>query len=99
MILSLEHKTCGSVFEISVNSLFCGSYPCEECLKRRKSKEKKGKYNVKIEDIYNKKFSFIGDYLGIKNKTEFICNLCNNIFKDTPDILLQGKKKCPHCKQ
>lgn len=96
--VTLKHKACGSIFETYSSNLFNGSYPCKSCLNKVKSIKKKEKYKQKINEIYNKKFNFTGEYLGIKTKTEFHCNLCNNTFKETPDIMLQGKKKCPYCK-
>lgn len=97
--VTLKHKTCGSSFEIFPSNLFRSSYPCKKCLEKMKTTEKKEKYSIKIKDIYNGKFTFTGDYTGIKTKTEFTCNLCNNTFEETPDNILRGKRKCPYCKQ
>ena len=95
----LKHKKCGSSFEIFPTNLFNGNYPCKECSKKMKALEKKEKYVAKIKDIYNGKFTFTGEYLGVKSKTEFTCNLCNNTFEDTLDKISRGKRKCPHCRQ
>lgn len=97
--VTLKHKTCGSIIEIFPGNLFKHKYPCRKCLEKIINIERKEKCSSKIRDIYDEKFIFTGEYLGVKNKTEFTCNLCNKTFEDTPDIMLRGKRRCPHCKQ
>ena len=94
--VTLEHRKCVNVFDIHPSNLFHGSFPCKECLKKEKNKNKKIKYEEKINKLYNGKFSFVGEYLGIKTKTEFKCNSCDNTFYETPDIITQGRRTC-HC--
>ena len=96
--VTLRHKACGSILEVYPSNLFNGSFPCKKCLKDHKNKEKKLKYEKKINEIYKGKFSFIGDYNGIKTKTKFHCNSCDTSFDETPDIMLQKRKKCPNCR-
>lgn len=95
-LLKLKHKKCGSIIEISPANLFKRNHPCTECFNKERTLKNKLKYEKAIKAKHGENIVFAGDYLGSRVKTEFYCNICDNSFFETPDIVLR-KRNCPHC--
>lgn len=90
-------KICNNEWEVKPNALLQG-HGCPKCA-RKIAGESKTLSQEEIESRIinvNPNIEILGKYIGLKEKLECKCLLCNNIWFPTPANLLHGTG-CPFC--
>jgi hypothetical protein len=89
--ITFECTVCFNTWKAIPSSILCHNTGCPNC---RGSK----KYNNKTfdEKNKNKKIKRLGDYKNNKIKIDFLCLICNRVWKASPVGILSGYG-CPSC--
>ena len=95
--VKIQHKRCGSIIEKRKNNLYLTKNLCPKCRKSDKDKKQIEKINESMKLLYNNEIVFKGEYKGMREKSKFYCNKCNNEFDRSPQIMLRSNNRCPHC--
>lgn len=97
--VKLYHKRCGSIIEKYKTNLLKEKNICSKCNKEDALKEREQSVVSRMKERYGDNIVLKGPYQGMKTKTKFHCNNCNNDFENTPDAMVSRTKKCLTCGQ
>ena len=96
--LRIQHKKCGSVYEITPHGFLTGSR-CYKCfcdnrgIARRKTNEQ---FLSEVYSLFKEEYTFLEEYKNIRTKIKVMHNTCNHVFCVTPHNFLRGSS-CPKC--
>lgn len=96
--LFVECKVCGYQWHSNYSSLITAHKGCIFCGRKRignASRLSEDDFRAKLEKI-NPNVSPLDCYEGSKKKIHFKCNICDNIWEQTPNTILNGHG-CPVC--
>lgn len=96
-----NNPNCGYKWFATPDKIIHKITGCPECAKFHRAKKKTKSHDVFVNEVYKKNpdIEVIGEYIGIKIKTEFKCRICNNTWLATPDSILNANTGCPICAQ
>lgn len=92
----LEHKDCGYLWEVIPNS-FNRGVRCPKCKGVKKKTHKEFMTQLNMLEDYKNNYKVLDDYKNKKTPIKMKHIVCGNIYKVTPDKLLNGNTKCPYC--
>lgn len=96
--VEIRHKVCGTVIRKLKGNLFKKSKTlCVPCGKKERTEKYKILFVAKLNNKYNGEIKLVGDYVNIRQETEFHCLKCDSKFYDIPDRILYKIKGCPCC--
>ena len=73
-----------------------GGRGCSKCSK--KYIPNNNDFLNKAKEVHGDKFKYLTDYVGAHDKIKIKCNVCSNLFEQTPANHLHGNGKgCPYC--
>ena len=89
--MTFKCNRCGNIWETTWNSLkHCRALGCRICNAQlqRKTMEQ---FKQDLEKVHGHKLSVLSEYITVIKPIQIQCNICNRIFKATPNTLLSGK--------
>jgi hypothetical protein len=91
----LRHITCGNEFYQLPTDHINNKCGCPNC--NGKEKLTKEIIQERSNEIHNKKYLILGDYINIDTKILIKCLVCNNQFSQSPDKHVGSKQGCAKC--
>lgn len=92
--VSVTHIECGRTFNTTARRIKVASCPC---LRDHKPNKKTHKNFVnQIKDIYDDKYTILGEYQNAKTPLAIRHNICNKEYESTPNAILSNSG-CPYC--
>lgn len=88
------HTTCGSEYETRADGLLHG-YECKACVYKKMTKTH-DEYKKQVEEIHNKEYEVVSQYMGAHEKVDILHKTCGRIRSVDANSVLQGKK-CIDC--
>lgn len=95
-VIKIKCNDCGSIFNTTYKSIRNKKKGCKTCQynKIRKNNED---FIKEVERKYDGRIIPLTKYSGIYNKVKFKCNVCGNIWENTPNAVLYSKVGCHNC--
>ena len=95
-VIKVKCNDCGNVFNTTYKSIKNKKKGCKTC-QYNKARKNNECFKKEIEKKYNGRITPLTEYSGIYDRIKFRCNICGNIWENTPNAVLYSGIGCHNC--